>query len=91
MGKQRALGFTRDISSKGAFILCEPEIPLGSYIHLTILLRANGPGPRITLDVIAKVCRVVRPLTEGETSGLAVQNYRFKLKSRSNASDFLMD
>jgi hypothetical protein len=86
-GKRKALGFTKDISSKGAFLFCEPEIPLGSYIHLTILLRTDGLGPRIILDVVAKVCRVVKPLDKGGLSGLAVQNYRFKMNGRSNERD----
>ena len=89
-GKQKARGFTRDISSKGAFLFCKPEIPLGSHIHLTILLRTDGLGPMITLDVVAKVCRVVKPLVEGEMSGLAVQNYRFKMSGSLKEPD-LMD
>src|SRR5580700_2623507 len=86
-GKQKARGFTRDISSKGVFLICEPEIPLGSYIHLTIFLRTDGLGPKVTLDVVAKGCRVVKTVAKGETSGLAVQNYRFKL----NDQDLLLD
>jgi hypothetical protein len=86
-GKQKALGFTKDISSKGAFLFCKPEIPVGSYIHLTILLRTDGLGPRITLNVVAKVCRVVKPLDEDGIPGLAVQNYRFKMNGRSNEPD----
>jgi hypothetical protein len=86
-GKQKARGFTRDISSKGVFLICEPKIPLGSYIHLTIFLRTDGLGPKVTLDVVAKVCRVVKPVAEGEIPGLAVQNYRFKLSE----PDLLLD
>ena len=90
-GKQKARGFTRDISSKGVFLFCEPEIPLGSYIHLTIFLRPDGLGPKVTLDVVAKVCRVVKPVAEGEISGLAVQSYRFNLNGKLNEQDLLMD
>jgi hypothetical protein len=90
-GKQKARGFTRDISSKGVFLICEPKIPLGSYIHLTIFLRTDGLGPKVTLDVVAKVCRVVKPVAEGEISGLAVQSYRIKLNDKLNEHDLIMD
>lgn len=90
-GKQKARGITRNISSKGAFLFCEPEIPLGSYIHLTIFLRNDGLGPTVMLDVVAKVCRIVRPDGKGELSGLAVQNYRFKMNGKLNEQDLLVD
>ena len=90
-GKQKARGFTRNISSKGAFLLCEPEIPLGSYIHLTILLRTEGVGPQVTIDVIGKVCRVVKPMAESEISGLAVQNFRLQMNDKINVEDLVMD
>jgi hypothetical protein len=84
IGKQKARGFTRDISSEGAFLFCEPQIPLGSYIRLTIFLRTDGLVPTVTLEVVAKVCRVVKQIAEGETSGFAVQHYRFKLNGTVN-------
>jgi hypothetical protein len=86
-GKQKSRGFTKDISSRGVFLFCDSEIPLDEYIHLTILLRTDGLGPMVTLDVVAKVCRVVKAVTEGELSGLAVQNYRYKIKGRSTGAD----
>jgi hypothetical protein len=80
-GKQKAMGFTKDISSNGVFVFCKPDIPLGTDLHLAILLRTDGVGPKITLDVTAKVCRVVKPIAKDELSGFAVQNYRFKMTS----------
>jgi hypothetical protein len=90
-GRQKAHGFTRDISSKGVFLLCKPEIPLGSYVHLTIFLRTDGLGPKVTLDVVAKVCRVVKQVAEGEIAGLAAQSYRFKLNGKLNEQDLLVE
>jgi len=86
-GKQKARGFTKDISSKGVFLFCESEIPLNAYIHLTIFLRTDGLGPMVTLDVVAKVCRVVKALAQGDVSGLAVQNYRYKIKGGLGGTD----
>jgi len=80
-GKQKVVGFTKDISSNGVFVFCNPDIPLGTFLHLTILLRTDGLGPKITLDVTAKVCRVVKSIADGELSGFAVQNYRYRMNS----------
>jgi PilZ domain len=90
-GKQKARGLTRDISSKGAFLFCEPEIPLGSYIHLTIMLRSDGIGPQITLDIVGKVCRVVKPADVGQISGLAIENYRLKMNGKLTEEELLID
>jgi hypothetical protein len=90
-GKQKARGFTRNISSKGAFLFCEPEIPMGSYVHLTILLRTDGVGPQVAIDVVGKVCRVVKPIGEGEISGLAVENFRIQMNDKVNEENSVLD
>lgn len=90
-GRRKIRGFTKDISSKGMFLLCESEVPIDAQLHLTILLRTDGLGPMVTLDVVAKVCRVVKPLAQGELSGVAVQNYRFKLNGRSSGAEMHAD
>ena len=90
-GKQKARGFTRDISSKGAFLFCEPEVSLGSHIHLTIFLRSDGLGPQITLDIVGKVCRVVKAVNDGEMSGLAVENYRLRMNGKLTEEELLVD
>ena len=88
-GKQKAKGFTKDISSKGVFIFCESEIPLDAHLHLLIFLRTEGLGPKVTLEVVAKVCRAVKPLAKGDLSGVAVQNYRCKINGRGSGHDLL--
>jgi PilZ domain len=90
-GKQKARGFTKDISSKGIFIFCESEIPLDAHLHLLIFLRTDGLGPMVTVDVVAKVCRVVKPIAEGDLPGLAVHNYRYRINSRLNEAALQVD
>jgi PilZ domain len=85
-GNQKDRGFTRDVSSKGVFLFCESEIPLDAHLHLVIFLRTDELGPMVTLDVFAKVCRVVKPLAEDDLSGLAVQNSRCNIKSILNGA-----
>lgn len=90
-GRQKARGFTKDISSKGVFLFCESEIPLDTRLHLVIFLRTDGLGPMVTIDIVAKVCRVVKRLAEGELPGFAVHNYRYKIKGRLPPADLLAD
>jgi len=90
-GKQKARGFTKDISSKGVFIFSESEIPLDAHLHLLIFLRTEGLGPMVTLDVVAKVCRAVKPLAKGELSGVAVQNYRCKISGGGSGHELRAD
>jgi hypothetical protein len=90
-GKQKARGFTKDISSKGVFIFSESEIPLDAHLHLMISLRTDGLGPMVTVDVVAKVCRVENPPAKGGLPGVAVQNYRYKILGRSSADGWPVD
>jgi hypothetical protein len=88
-GKQKNRGFTKDISSKGVFLFCKSEIPVGSYVRLNIFLRYEGLGPRVTIDCTARVCRVVHALAEGDLAGIAVVNRHYKVKGRLSATDLV--
>ena len=85
-GKQKTRGFTRDISSKGVFLLSKSEIPVGSYVRINIFLHDEGLGPRVTIDCTARVCRVVQALEEGDLAGIAVVNRNYKIRRRLNAA-----
>lgn len=73
VGEQRGAGFTRDVSTTGAYILCEKEAErpaLDSLLNLQVLipsLNSASHGLRLT-----GVATVVRTSTANEELGFAV-------------------
>lgn len=72
---QRAEGSTRDISGKGAFILCGEYPPAGVSIHLEISLPPAPQAVRpLQIRADALVLRVEREGSPPDTCGFAVIN-----------------
>ena len=40
-------GFTRDVSTKGAFVFCSEPVPGDAVVEIEILLPASGEVPRL--------------------------------------------
>src|SRR5947207_2062138 len=63
-------GFTRDVSTKGVFVLCREKLPLNTTIQIEILLPTSGQLPGTALKTTA---HVVRTYDENEGVGFAVE------------------
>lgn len=68
--RNRELGFTRDISIDGLFVLSQLSLPLGTDVSLEISFPAiepGTPGLRLTFDGV-----VIRKVESSDDSGFAV-------------------
>jgi PilZ domain len=63
-------GFTRDVSTRGAFVLCSEKLPLDTTVEIEILLPTSGKLPGMTVRTTG---RVVRTYVENEGAGFAVE------------------
>jgi hypothetical protein len=50
-------GFTRDVSTKGAFVLCSEPVPANAVVEIEILLPTSGEVPGIAVRAKAHVVR----------------------------------
>jgi hypothetical protein len=69
-GTRTCGGFTRDVSTNGAFVLCSEELPVGETVQIEILLPTSGQVPGTALKSTG---RVVRRYGESEAAGFAIQ------------------
>lgn len=68
-------GYTRDISARGAFIVCRHWPPTGALLSLTIyLLTPSGPEKDLRMRAKGKVLRVELRSGPEKSPGFAVQN-----------------
>ena len=51
------VGFTRDVSAKGAFVLCSKSVPPNAMVEIEILLPTSGEVPRTAMRAKAHVVR----------------------------------
>ena len=63
-------GFTRDISAKGAFVLCSEPAPANAAVEIEILLPTSGDVPGTAVRAKA---HVVRLHEQTENTGFAVE------------------
>ena len=63
-------GFTRDVSTKGVFVLCSEKLPLNTTVEIEILLPTSGKIPGRALKSTG---RVVRTYDENEGEGIALE------------------
>jgi len=50
-------GFTRDVSAKGAFVLCSESVPANAMVDIELLLPTSGEVPGTTVRAKAHVVR----------------------------------
>jgi hypothetical protein len=55
--KCTCVGFTRDLSAKGAFVLCSKRVPANAAVEIEILLPTSGEVPGTTVRAKAHVVR----------------------------------
>jgi PilZ domain-containing protein len=63
-------GFTRDISTEGAFVLCRRRVPGNAAVEIEILLPASSEVPG---TLVRAKARVVRVHGQSEPTGFAVE------------------
>jgi hypothetical protein len=70
-----AQGYTRDLSARGAFIVCRQWPPVGVLLTLTIYLQPpSGPSKDLRMQAKGKVLRVELKSVPENSPGFAVQN-----------------
>jgi PilZ domain len=76
---QRA--FTRDISTRGMFVLAGGELAEGEVLEFEIDLALDDSTPLVLVEGEGRVVRVERPQPSAESAcGFAVHNLWFKLR-----------
>jgi hypothetical protein len=69
-GTHTSGGFTRDVSTRGVFVLCSEKLPAETMVGIEILLPTPDKLPGMVLKTTG---RVVRTQGENEGAGFAVE------------------
>jgi PilZ domain len=88
--KRSAEAVCRDISSKGLYLWSESLPPVGTYIALKVFLKTQGAGPKLLIEITARVVRVVPAKASDDVPAIAVENKFYQLKRRLVSPDDLI-
>ena len=80
-GGRPVRGFTRDISTRGMFVLADVGPGQGELVEFEIDLAMDELTPLVLVEGQGRVVRVESPAPEGQPLGLAVHNVWFKLRA----------
>jgi PilZ domain len=83
--EQQGEGITRDISTRGMFVLARTSPPKGKPLRFEISLSPDELSPAIQVEGRGRVVRVERPAPRSKITGFAVVNLWFRVRDPQEA------